>query len=74
MVTDDLIEGKYHQMYKMARGHAWMLLFLLCLFSGVVSAFIVSAYLAVLSIVNCSFLCPQDNVTTILLLTPVSIR
>ena len=32
-------------MYKLARGHSWMLLFLLCLFSGVVSAFIVSIQL-----------------------------
>ena len=35
----------FYQMYKLARGHSWMLLFLLCLFSGVVSAFIVSIQL-----------------------------
>ena len=43
------------KMYKLARGKAWTLIFMLCMFAGIVSAFL-------------------DNVTTILLLTPVSIR
>lgn len=43
------------QSYKIAKGQIWTLVTLLCLFAGVVSAFL-------------------DNVTTILLLTPVTIR
>jgi Na+/H+ antiporter NhaD/arsenite permease-like protein len=43
------------KMYKIARGKTWPLIFLMCGFAGIVSAFL-------------------DNVTTILLLTPVSIR
>ncbi|KAJ8028737.1 P protein [Holothuria leucospilota] len=42
------------QSYKFAKGQVWTLITLLCVFSGVVSAFL-------------------DNVTTILLLTPVTI-
>jgi Na+/H+ antiporter NhaD/arsenite permease-like protein len=41
--------------YRLAKGQVWPLLTMLCLFSGVVSAFL-------------------DNVTTILLLTPVTVR
>jgi len=41
--------------YKFSRGNLWILLFILCLFTAVVSAFL-------------------DNVTTILLLTPVTVR
>ncbi|KAI6656849.1 P protein-like [Oopsacas minuta] len=41
--------------YRLSRGKVWPLIFILCMFAGVVSAFL-------------------DNVTTILLLTPVTIR
>ena len=41
--------------YRISRGKVWPLIFILCMFAGVVSAFL-------------------DNVTTILLLTPVTIR
>ena len=41
--------------YRLSRGRVWPLIFILCMFAGVVSAFL-------------------DNVTTILLLTPVTIR
>ncbi|XP_062513891.1 P protein-like [Corticium candelabrum] len=41
--------------YKLAKGQVWPLITMLCLFSGIVSAFL-------------------DNVTTILLMTPVTIR
>ncbi|XP_072040716.1 P protein-like [Amphiura filiformis] len=41
--------------YKIAKGRMWVLITILCMFSGIVSAFL-------------------DNVTTILLLTPVTIR
>ncbi|CAH1267195.1 OCA2 [Branchiostoma lanceolatum] len=41
--------------YKLSRGRVWVLIFILCLLAGVVSAFL-------------------DNVTTILLMVPVTIR
>ena len=41
--------------YRLSRGRVWPLIFILCMFAGIVSAFL-------------------DNVTTILLLTPVTIR
>ncbi|XP_077983756.1 P protein-like [Glandiceps talaboti] len=41
--------------YKLAKGRMWVLITILCIFTGVVSAFL-------------------DNVTTILLMTPVTIR
>ncbi|XP_071951357.1 P protein-like [Antedon mediterranea] len=41
--------------YKLAKGHVWTLITILCLFTAIVSAFL-------------------DNVTTILLVTPVTIR
>ena len=60
--------------YKLAHGKVWPLISLLCLFSAVVSAFLVRGYpCADLSAIHTLFFV-QDNVTTILLLTPVSIR
>ncbi|XP_030380797.1 P protein-like [Scaptodrosophila lebanonensis] len=41
--------------YRMAKGHAWPLIFFLCMFTGTLSAFL-------------------DNVTMMLLMTPVTIR